>query len=86
MAVKELDILVHFVYVFVHRAGIFWFSQSAFPHGGFLSLVFSLEVVGQLPPKFCVSVYVAPSSVIYCVVLCLHFRCCGCVCVLCELL
>ena len=64
----------------------FFVFPERFSPQGFLSLVFSLEVVRQLPPKFCVSVYVVPSSVIYCVMLCLHFRCCGCVCVLCELL
>ena len=39
MAVKELDILVHFVYVFVHRAGIFCLS---FPRVLFLTGVFYL--------------------------------------------
>ena len=61
----ELDSSVFSVVVVMWSVGLFLFGflQRLFPHGGFLSLIFSLEDVGQHSPKS--SSYLLPQLGVY---------------------
>ena len=63
-AVKELDILVHFVYVFVHRAGIFClgFPRAFFPTRVFYLWFFPWRLLGSFLLNFVLVLIFPPAQ------------------------